>query len=153
MALDQQSNMELEPQSPYSTSSTETAPLSCEEFTSMKVYIRRLQIICTVSLFRLDHGHSEADSINSHGTNSRTSRALSNKRTPPPSRTRRNGQHKRKDEDYFEFPLLRKTARIAALEPLTDLNLQNQFSLLPNALTRQISGQTDPTNISLTSQR
>ncbi|GFY60636.1 hypothetical protein TNIN_399801 [Trichonephila inaurata madagascariensis] len=41
MALDQQSNMELEPHSLYSTSSTETAPLPCEELTSMKVYIRR----------------------------------------------------------------------------------------------------------------
>ncbi|GFX55412.1 hypothetical protein TNCV_2980201 [Trichonephila clavipes] len=68
MALNQQSNMELEPHSPYSTSSTETAPLPCQELTSMKVYIRRLQIICnekekTISLLRLDHGHSEADSL------------------------------------------------------------------------------------------
>ncbi|GFX56080.1 hypothetical protein TNCV_1954001 [Trichonephila clavipes] len=63
-----QFNMELEPQSPYSTSSTETAPLPCEELTSMKRYKRRSQIICsekekTVALLRLDHGHSEDDSL------------------------------------------------------------------------------------------
>ncbi|GFU83055.1 hypothetical protein TNCV_65251 [Trichonephila clavipes] len=68
MALYQQSNMELVTQSPYSTSSTETAPLQCEELTSIKIYIRRLQIICSekeknVSLLRLHHGHSEADSL------------------------------------------------------------------------------------------
>ncbi|GFT71469.1 hypothetical protein TNCV_2478621 [Trichonephila clavipes] len=85
MALYQQSNMELVTQSPYSTSFTETAPLQCEELTSIKVYIRRLQIICrekekTVSLLRLAMDTAKLTlSINSHGTNSRTSRALSNK--------------------------------------------------------------------------
>ncbi|GFT30695.1 hypothetical protein TNCV_758951 [Trichonephila clavipes] len=53
MALDQQSTMEFEPQSPYSTSSTETAPLQCEELTAIKVYIRRLQIICSERKNRL----------------------------------------------------------------------------------------------------
>ncbi|GFY38945.1 hypothetical protein TNIN_225001, partial [Trichonephila inaurata madagascariensis] len=67
-ALDQISNMELEPQSPYSTSSTETAPLPYEELTSMKMCIRKLQIICsekgkTVAPLRLDHGQNEADSL------------------------------------------------------------------------------------------
>ncbi|GFS31637.1 hypothetical protein TNIN_449541 [Trichonephila inaurata madagascariensis] len=147
--------MELEPQSPYSNSSTKTALLPCEELTSMKVYVRRLQIICSekenVSLIRPDHGHNEADSLYQlawNETNSRTSRAHSNMCTPRPYPTRRNSQHKRKDEDDFEFPSFRKTARITTLEPPThthtDLNLQNQFSLLPNILTRPISGQPTP---------
>ncbi|GFW26040.1 hypothetical protein TNCV_3317121 [Trichonephila clavipes] len=112
MALDQQSNMELEPHSPYSTSSTETASLPCEELTPMKVYIRRLQIICsekekTVSLLRLDYGHSEADYLYQLAWN--------------------------------EFQDIQAT-----------LQQTNQFSLLPNFLTRQISGQQTPSIVANT---
>ncbi|GFX02100.1 hypothetical protein TNCV_1749851 [Trichonephila clavipes] len=89
MALDQQSNMELEPQSPYSTSSTETALL-------------------------------------------------------PTSPTRRSNQHKRKDEEDFEFPPERKTA----LEQPTDLNLEmsqvnksHQLQTTPRLLSQPISSQ------------
>ncbi|GFV31696.1 hypothetical protein TNCV_153061, partial [Trichonephila clavipes] len=40
----------------------------CEELTSMKIYLRRLQIICsekerTVSLLRQDKGHHESDTL------------------------------------------------------------------------------------------
>ncbi|GFY66034.1 hypothetical protein TNIN_393801 [Trichonephila inaurata madagascariensis] len=62
-------------------------------------------------------------SISSLGMNTRTSRAYYNKR--------RINQQKRKDEDNFEFPPLRKTARKTVLEQPTDVNLENQFSLLP----------------------
>ncbi|GFS56039.1 hypothetical protein TNIN_394511 [Trichonephila inaurata madagascariensis] len=118
----------------------------------MKVYIRRLQIICSekekiLSLLRLDHGHSEADSLyqlawnefqdiqgtlqqavsdfdSPPRTNPGCSHHISPKNTPtstpPPSPTRRNSQHKQKDEDDFEFPPVRKTARVTTLEPPTD---------------------------------
>ncbi|GFU02374.1 hypothetical protein TNCV_1238671 [Trichonephila clavipes] len=59
-------------------------------------------------------------------------------------RCKRSNQHKRKDEDDFKFPPLRKTARKTTLEQPTDLNLENQFSLLPNVITKQVSGQLTP---------
>ncbi|GFW30708.1 nucleic-acid-binding protein from transposon X-element [Trichonephila clavipes] len=63
-----QSGMDITPQSPLSTTSNGTAPSTCEELTSMKIYIRRLQIICnekekTVSLLRQDKGHDESDTL------------------------------------------------------------------------------------------
>ncbi|GFU46593.1 nucleic-acid-binding protein from transposon X-element [Trichonephila clavipes] len=65
--------------------------------------------------------------------------------TPPPSPTRRNSQLKRKDEEDFEFPPLRKTARKAILEKSEDLVLDNQFSLLPNVIMKQqVTGQVAP---------
>ncbi|GFU80878.1 hypothetical protein TNCV_5048741 [Trichonephila clavipes] len=68
MALNHQTDMDFTPQSPLSTTSNGTAPTPCEELTSMKIYIRRLQIICnekerTVSLLRQDNGHDEGDSL------------------------------------------------------------------------------------------
>ncbi|GFW46413.1 probable RNA-directed DNA polymerase from transposon X-element [Trichonephila clavipes] len=65
--------------------------------------------------------------------------------TPPPSPTRRNSQLKRKDEEDFEFPPLRKTARKTILEKSEDLVLDNQFSLLPNVIMKQqVTGQVAP---------
>ncbi|GFX52808.1 hypothetical protein TNCV_3719981 [Trichonephila clavipes] len=64
--------------------------------------------------------------------------------TPPLSPTRRNLQHKRKDEDDFEFPPLRKTARKMILENSEDITVENQFSLLPNVIIKQVSGQLAP---------
>ncbi|GFW98422.1 hypothetical protein TNCV_872941 [Trichonephila clavipes] len=68
MALDSQTDMDFTPQSPLSTASNGTAPTPCEELTSMKIYLRRLQIICnekerTVSLLRQDKGHDESDTL------------------------------------------------------------------------------------------
>ncbi|GFX80781.1 hypothetical protein TNCV_4694921 [Trichonephila clavipes] len=68
MAMAQQTDMSFSPISPLSTASNGTAPTPCEELTTMKIYIRRLQIICnekekTVSLLRLDQGHIESDSL------------------------------------------------------------------------------------------
>ncbi|GFY27867.1 nucleic-acid-binding protein from transposon X-element [Trichonephila clavipes] len=68
MALDNQTGMDFTPQSPLSTASNGTAPTPCEELTSMKIYLRRLQIICnekerTVSLLRQDKGHDESDTL------------------------------------------------------------------------------------------
>ncbi|GFY72795.1 hypothetical protein TNIN_346881 [Trichonephila inaurata madagascariensis] len=68
MAHGQQTDMDISPLSPLSTASNGTAPTPCEELTSMKIYIRRLRIICnekekTDSLLRQDHGHDETDSL------------------------------------------------------------------------------------------
>ncbi|GFR19926.1 hypothetical protein TNCT_466831 [Trichonephila clavata] len=68
MAHDQQLNIDLSPTSPCITSSIITTPILCEELATMKEYFRRLQIICsekekTISLLRLDHGHSEDDTL------------------------------------------------------------------------------------------
>ncbi|GFY52274.1 hypothetical protein TNIN_274861 [Trichonephila inaurata madagascariensis] len=59
--------------------------------------------------------------------------------TPPSSPTRRNTQQKRKDEDDFEFPPLRKTARKTVLEQSSDITLGNQYLLLPNVVIKQVS--------------
>ncbi|GFY53153.1 hypothetical protein TNIN_190511 [Trichonephila inaurata madagascariensis] len=64
--------------------------------------------------------------------------------TPPSSPTRRNNQQKRKDEDDFEFPPLRKTARKTVLEQSSDITLDNQYSLLPNVIIKQVSGLQAP---------
>ncbi|GFX63916.1 hypothetical protein TNCV_4346311 [Trichonephila clavipes] len=70
--------------------------------------------------------------------------------TPPPSPTRRNSQLKRKDEEDFEFPPLRKTARKSILEKSEDLILDNQFSLLPNVIMKQqATGQVAPSTVTL----
>ncbi|GFX51503.1 hypothetical protein TNCV_2277831 [Trichonephila clavipes] len=66
------------------------------------------------------------------------------KNTPPSSPTRRNSQHKRKDEEDFEFPPLRKTARKTILQQPDDIDLENQYSLLPNVIIKQVSGQLAP---------
>ncbi|GFV58272.1 nucleic-acid-binding protein from transposon X-element [Trichonephila clavipes] len=63
------------------------------------------------------------------------------KNTPPPSPTRRNTQLKRKDDDDFEFPPTRKTARKAILQDSQEIGIENQFSLLPNVIIKQVSGQ------------
>ncbi|GFY55526.1 hypothetical protein TNIN_353541 [Trichonephila inaurata madagascariensis] len=47
---------------------------------------------------------------------------------------------KRKDEDDFEFPPLKKTARKTVLEQSSDITLDNQYSLLPNVVNKQVSG-------------
>ncbi|GFS85301.1 hypothetical protein TNCV_75521 [Trichonephila clavipes] len=66
------------------------------------------------------------------------------KNTPPSSPTRRNNQQKRKDEDDFEFPPLRKIARKTILQDPDDIGLKNQFSLLPSVIIKQVSGQLAP---------
>ncbi|GFV12837.1 hypothetical protein TNCV_2077141 [Trichonephila clavipes] len=68
MAQDNHTDMDFTPQSPLSSASKGTAPTPCEELTSMKIYLRRLQIICsekerTVSLLRQDKGHHESDTL------------------------------------------------------------------------------------------
>ncbi|GFX31270.1 putative RNA-directed DNA polymerase from transposon X-element [Trichonephila clavipes] len=126
----------------------------------------------TVSLLRLDHGHDESDTLYQLAwnefqdvqgtlqqavsdfdslppcTNPGCSHLISPKNTPkstpPPSPTRRSAQLKRKDEEDFEFPPLRKTARKTILEKSEDLILDNQFSLLPNVIMKQITGQVAP---------
>ncbi|GFU83351.1 hypothetical protein TNCV_3739611 [Trichonephila clavipes] len=126
----------------------------------------------TVSLLRLDPGHVESDSLYqlawseyqdiqgtlqqavsdfdslSPCTNPGCSHEISPKNspsnTPPPSPSRRSQQQKRKDEDNFEFPPLRKTARKMVLESSDDIPVANQFSLLPNVIIKQVSGQLAP---------
>ncbi|GFU16374.1 hypothetical protein TNCV_775111 [Trichonephila clavipes] len=157
MALDNQTDMDFTPQSPLSTASNGTAPTPCEELTSMKIYLRRLQIICnekerTVSLLRQDKGHHESDMLyqlawneyqdvqsslqqavsdfDSHpprtnsGCSHHVSPKITPKNTPPPSPTRRNIQQKRKDDDDFEFPPIRKTARKAILQDSQEIELK-----------------------------
>ncbi|GFY28488.1 hypothetical protein TNCV_1971411 [Trichonephila clavipes] len=141
MALENQTDMDFTPQSPLSTAPNGTAPTPCEELASMKIYIRRLQIICnekerTVSLLSQDKGHDEGCS--------HVSPKCTPKNTPPPSPTRRNNQQKRKDEDDFEFPPLRKTARKTILQEPEDIGIENQYSLLPNVIIKQVSGQLAP---------
>ncbi|GFX63921.1 hypothetical protein TNCV_4346361 [Trichonephila clavipes] len=105
----------------------------------MKIYLRRLQIICnekekTVSLLRQDKGCSH-----------HVSPKVTPKNTPPPSPTRRNFQQKRKDDDDFEFPPIRKTARKTILQDSEEIGIENQFSLLPNVIIKQqVSGQLAP---------
>ncbi|GFT69025.1 hypothetical protein TNCV_2174931 [Trichonephila clavipes] len=177
MALDNQTDMDFTPQSPLSTASNGTAPTPCEELTSMKIYIRRLQIICnekerTVSLLRQDKGYDESDSLyqlawneyqdvqsslqqavsdfdslppcTKPGCSHHVSPKSTSKSTPPPSPTRRNYQHKRKDDDDFEFPPIRKTARKTVLQEPEEVEIENQFSLLPNVIIKQVSGHLAP---------
>ncbi|GFW12017.1 nucleic-acid-binding protein from transposon X-element [Trichonephila clavipes] len=147
MAQAHQTEMDITPRSPLSTASSGTAPTPCEELTAMKNYIRRLRIICnekgkTVSLLRSDQGH-DAALISFPPSNSPIS-------TPPPSPTRRNCQLKRKDEEDFEFPPLRKTARKTILEDSDDIILDNQFTLLPNVIIKQqASSQVAPSTVNL----
>ncbi|GFV52207.1 hypothetical protein TNCV_4355911 [Trichonephila clavipes] len=126
----------------------------------------------TVSLLRQDKGHDEGDSLYQLAWNeyqdvqSSLQQAVSDfdslpactkpgcshhvspkstpKSSPPPSPTRRNNQQKRKDEDDFEFPPLRKTARKTILQELEDIEIENQYSLLPNVIIKQVSGQLAP---------
>ncbi|GFV28430.1 hypothetical protein TNCV_3983811 [Trichonephila clavipes] len=136
MALDQQWNMELEPQSPYSTSSTETAPLPGKNclFTKIGPWTQRE----ADSLYQLAwndfqdiQSHQVVNDFNSlhqltwnefQDIQSTLQQAVSDfdplyqphiksrLKLPPlvllP--TRRSNQHKRKDEEDFEFPPLRK---------------------------------------------
>ncbi|GFX41720.1 RNA-directed DNA polymerase from mobile element jockey [Trichonephila clavipes] len=173
MALDNHTDMDFTPQSPLSSASNGTAPTPCEELTSMKIYLRRLQIICsekerTVSLLRQDKGHHESDTLyqlawneyqdvqsslqqavsdfdslpcTNPGCSHHVSPKSTPKNTPPPSPTRRNTQLKRKDDDDFEFPPTRKTARKAILQDSQEIGIENQFSLLPNVIIKQVSGQ------------
>ncbi|GFY08609.1 hypothetical protein TNCV_810421 [Trichonephila clavipes] len=127
----QQTDMNFSPISPLSTASNSTAPTPCEELTAMKNYIRRLHTICngkekSVSFLRLDQGHMESDSLYQLAW------------------SERNSQHKRKDEDDFKFPPLRKTARKTILEQPEDVIVENQFSLLSNVIIKQVSGQLTP---------
>ncbi|GFV51254.1 hypothetical protein TNCV_3726571, partial [Trichonephila clavipes] len=118
----------------------------------------------TVSLLRQDKGHDESDTLyqlawNEYQdvqsslqqavlsppcTNPGCSHHVSPKNTPPPSPTRRNFQQKRKDDDDFEFPPIRKTARKTILQDSEEIGIENQFSLLPNVLIKQVSGQLAP---------
>ncbi|GFU78479.1 hypothetical protein TNCV_2300911 [Trichonephila clavipes] len=172
MALDNQTDMDFTPQSPLSTASNGTAPTPCEKLSSMKIYIRRLQIICnekererTVSLLRQDKGHDESDSLyqlawneyqdvqsflqqavsdfdsppcTKPGCSHHVSPKSTPKNTPPPSPTRRNYQHKRKDDDDFEFPPIRKTARKTILQEPEEIGIENQYSLFPNVIIKQV---------------
>ncbi|GFS80511.1 nucleic-acid-binding protein from transposon X-element [Trichonephila clavipes] len=148
MALDNQTDMDFTPQSPLSTATNGTAPTSCEELTSMKIYIRRLQIICnekerTVSLLRQDKGHHESDTLYQLAWNeyqddqSSLQQAVSDFDSLP----LRNIQQKRKDDDDFEFPPIRKTARKAILQDSQEIGIENLFSLLLNVIIKQVSGQ------------
>ncbi|GFV65833.1 hypothetical protein TNCV_1255871 [Trichonephila clavipes] len=158
MALDNHTDMDFTPQSPLSSASNGTAPTPCEELTSMKIYLRRLQIICneeerTVSLLRQDKGHHESDTLyqlawneyqdvqsslqqavsdfdslppcTNSGCSHHVSPKTTPKNTPPPSPTRRNIQLKRKDDDDFEFPPIRKTARKAILQDSQEIGIEN----------------------------
>ncbi|GFS59288.1 hypothetical protein TNCV_4570911 [Trichonephila clavipes] len=58
--------------------------------------------------------------------------------------TPRNHQHKRKDDDDFEFPPIRKTARKTILQEPEEIGIENQYSLLPNVIIKQVSGQLAP---------
>ncbi|GFY40529.1 hypothetical protein TNIN_134311 [Trichonephila inaurata madagascariensis] len=163
MAHGQQTDMDFSLLSPLSTASNGTAPTPCEELTSMKIYIRRLRIICnekeeTVALLRQDHGHDETDTLYQLAWNefqdiqgtlqqavsvfdslppvpTQAALFISPKNTPmstpPSSPTRRNTQQKRKDEDDFEFPPLRKTARKTVLEQSSDITVDNQIFTSP----------------------
>ncbi|GFW35097.1 putative RNA-directed DNA polymerase from transposon BS [Trichonephila clavipes] len=130
----------------------------------------------TVSLLRLDHGHDESDTLyqlawnefqdvqgtlqqavsdfdsllpcTNPGCSHLISRKNTPKSTPPPSPTRRNAQLKRKDEEDFEFPPLRKTARKTILEKSEDLILDNQFSLLPQCYYETTSHRSSGANYS-----
>ncbi|GFV58589.1 nucleic-acid-binding protein from transposon X-element [Trichonephila clavipes] len=132
----------------------------------------------TVSLLRSDHGHDESDALYQLAwnefqdvqgtlqqavsdfdslpqcTNPGCSHLISPSNTPistpPPSPTRRNCQLKRKDEEDFEFPPLRKTARKTTLEDSDDIILDNQFTLLPNVIIKQqASSQVAPSTVNL----
>ncbi|GFW02709.1 nucleic-acid-binding protein from transposon X-element [Trichonephila clavipes] len=152
MAHVQQTDMDFTPQSPLSTASSGTAPTPCEELTAKKNYIRRLRIICnekekTVSHLRSDHGHDESDALYQLAWNEfqdvqgTLQQAVSDFDSLP----LRNSQLNRKDEEDFEFPPLRKTARKAILEKSEDLVLDNQCSLLPNVIMKQqVTGQVAP---------
>ncbi|GFW07259.1 nucleic-acid-binding protein from transposon X-element [Trichonephila clavipes] len=148
MALDNHTDMDFTPQSPLSSTSNSTAPTPCEELTSMKIYLRCLQIICnekerTVSLLRQDKGHHESDTLYQLAWNeyqdvqSSLQQAVSDFDSLP----LRNIQLKRKDDDDFEFPPIRKTARKAILQDSQEIGIENQFSLLPNVIIKQVSGQ------------
>ncbi|GFT23776.1 retrovirus-related Pol polyprotein from transposon 412 [Trichonephila clavipes] len=125
---------------------------SGRRLTSMKIYIRRLQIICnekekTVSLLRQDKGHDESDTLYQLAWNeyqdvqSSLQQAVSDFDSLP----LRNFQHKRKDDDDFEFPPIRKTARKTILQDSDEIGIENQFSLLPNVIIKQqVSGQLAP---------
>ncbi|GFV57861.1 hypothetical protein TNCV_3954211 [Trichonephila clavipes] len=77
----------------------------------------------------------------SNGCSHHVSPKSTPKNTPPPSPTRRNTQLKRKDDDDFEFPPTRKTARKAILQDSQEIGIENQFSLFPNVIIKQVSGQ------------
>ncbi|GFS98685.1 hypothetical protein TNCV_1079151 [Trichonephila clavipes] len=104
MAHDNQTDMDFTSQSPLSTALNGTAPTPCEELTSMKIYIRRLQIICnekerTVSLLRQDKGHDEGDSLYQLAWNeyqdvqSSSQQAVSDFDSPPPTCTKPGCSH------------------------------------------------------------
>ncbi|GFV50664.1 nucleic-acid-binding protein from transposon X-element [Trichonephila clavipes] len=146
MALDNQSGMDITPQSPLSTTSNGTAPTTCEELTSMKIYLRRLQIICnekekTVSLLRQDKGHDESDTLYQLAWNeyqdvqSSLQQAVSDfdSLSPVPIQAARIMSHPK------------KTARKTILQDSEEIGIENQFSLLPNVIIKQqVSGQLAP---------
>ncbi|GFV26725.1 RNA-directed DNA polymerase from mobile element jockey [Trichonephila clavipes] len=146
MALDNQTGMDITPQSPLSTTSNGTAPTTCEELTSMKIYLRRLQIICnekerTVSLLRQDKGHDESDTLYQLAWNeyqdvqSSLQQAVSDfdSLPPVPIQAARIMSHPK------------KTARKTILQDSEEIGIENQFSLLPNVIIKQqVSGQLAP---------
>ncbi|GFW66836.1 hypothetical protein TNCV_3784061 [Trichonephila clavipes] len=170
----QQTDMDFSPLSPLSIASNGTAPcdeLTAMKSYIRRLQIICNEKEKTVSLLRLDQGHVESDSLYqlawseyqdiqgtlqqavsnfdslSPCTNPGCSHQISPKNSPnstSPSPSRRNLQHKRKDEDDFEFPLLRKTARKMVLESSEDIPVVNQFSLLPNVIIKQVAGQLAP---------
>ncbi|GFT63099.1 nucleic-acid-binding protein from transposon X-element [Trichonephila clavipes] len=111
MALENHTDMDFTPQSPLSSASNGTAPTPCEELTSMKIYLRRLQIICnekerTVSLLRQDKGHHESDTLYQLAWN--------------------------------EYQDVQSSLQQADSQ---EIGIENQFSLLPNVIIKQVSGQ------------
>ncbi|GFT36677.1 RNA-directed DNA polymerase from mobile element jockey [Trichonephila clavipes] len=148
MAQAHQTEMDITPRSPLSTASSGTAPTPCEELTAMKNYIRRLRIICnekgkTVSLLRSDQGHDESDALYQLAWNEFQDVQGTLQQAEKLS-------IKRKDEEDFEFPPLRKTARKTILEDSDDIILDNQFTLLPNVIIKQqASSQVAPSTVNL----
>ncbi|GFT93657.1 putative RNA-directed DNA polymerase from transposon X-element [Trichonephila clavipes] len=112
MALDNHTDMDFTPQSPLSSASNGTAPTPCEELTSMKIYfLRRLQIIC-----------SEKE---------RTVSLL-----------RQDKGHHESDTLYQlawnEYQDVQSSLQQADSQ---EIGIENQFSLLPNVIIKQVSGQ------------
>ncbi|GFW30772.1 nucleic-acid-binding protein from transposon X-element [Trichonephila clavipes] len=154
MALDNQTDMDFTPQSPLSTASNGTAPTPCEELTSMKIYIRRLQIICnekerTVSLLRQDKGHDESDSLYQLAWNeyqdvqSSLQQAVSDFDSLPPVPNQAAHMSHLKAPLKILLDLLPLGETTSINEP-EEVEIENQYSLLPNVIIKQVSGQLAP---------
>ncbi|GFT43668.1 hypothetical protein TNCV_1060291 [Trichonephila clavipes] len=136
----QQSDMDYSPNSPLSIASNDQGHVELDSLYQL-AWSEFQDIQGT-----LQQAVSDFDSL-SPCTNPGCSHQISPNNSPnstPSSPTRRNLQHKRKDEDDFEFPPLRKTARKMILENSEDIPVENHFSLLPNVIIKQVSGQLAP---------